>query len=168
MEKEIFVPIVGYEGHYEISNYGNVKSLKRNRVLIMSPSISQGYRLVSLCLEGISNSHRVARLVALHFVEGEKIQDEVNHIDGITENDHYSNLEWTTRQENAIHACRVLKRNTGENHGAAKLKRQEVKEIKWILKTGIFNKAEIGRMYNVNVSTIRHISRGDSWKQVVI
>ena len=121
MEK--WVDIKGYEGYYQISNMGRVKSLERfayfNHYIsgerhkrLMKESIKKkvyckGYCAVSLCKNGVYKSMRVCRLVAMHFIPNPQNKPEVNHKDGIKDNDCAENLEWVTKKENAQHALKT-------------------------------------------------------------
>lgn len=123
---EVFKPIIEFEGLYEISNYGRVKSLER-RVLkkngrfivntyynekILVPIPRQGYHRVALHKNGIRYHKNIHTLVAIAFIENETpdIRDQINHIDGDKSNNIISNLEWCSRSENTLHAYRVLGR----------------------------------------------------------
>jgi len=110
MEEEIFRPITGYEGLYEISNKGNVKSCvqrvkKRGIFLLSQEHFKTGnleYRRVQL-----SNPRKkvfIHRLVAEAFIANVHLKPQVNHIDNNGTNNHVSNLEWVTCQENIQHA----------------------------------------------------------------
>lgn len=111
-----FIPIKGYEGLYEISSNGVIKTLKRvrndGRVFpekIMKPNISnKGYCSVTLYGNGITWKIAVHRLVASHFLENPNNLPCVNHKDGNPLNNHLSNLEWCTYSENTKHAFREL------------------------------------------------------------
>ena len=107
MEKEIWKDINGYEGAYQISNLGRVKSfLKdiRGRVLI-SNNKTGWYLSVSLCNEIRIKTHRVHVLVATHFIKNPHKKKTVNHKDLNKQNNVVSNLEWATQRENTNHAC---------------------------------------------------------------
>lgn len=102
---EIWKAIVGFEGLYEISNLGNVKSLNyRNlgyaRNLV--PKVNnKGYLWVELTKNGKRYCHQIHRLVAIHFIKNDNPQRiHVNHIDENPHNNVVSNLEWCTRKEN--------------------------------------------------------------------
>lgn len=105
-------PVVGYEGYYEVSNLGRVRSLSRMihsasgqspylmRGRIKKPSLAQGYPLVNLSVGGESRTHLVHRLVAIAFIGEGEPGTEVCHIDGDRANPVVHNLYWGTRAEN--------------------------------------------------------------------
>jgi len=105
---EIFRNIKGYEGLYQISNLGRVKSLLRKRVIvrrILSPSKGGwGYYHVTLCKNGESKNAKIHRLVALCFMSNPKNKPEINHKNGIKADNRIENLEWVTKSENELHA----------------------------------------------------------------
>lgn len=111
-----FVPVKGYEGSYEISSNGDIKSLKRVRQdgriypeKIMKANISNtGYCSVTLYGNGITWKIAVHRLVAFHFLSNPNNLPCVNHKDGNPLNNNVSNLEWCSYSENIKHAFREL------------------------------------------------------------
>lgn len=76
--EEIFVPIIGYEGLYEISNTGKVKSCKKN-FLLKQHDDGRGYLFVNLSKNGKATSTKIHRLVATHFLENPQGFRDVNH-----------------------------------------------------------------------------------------
>ena len=106
MKTEKWKPIKGYEGIYEISNLGRVKSVKRYRNLkdrIMSATDNgHGYLIVPLSKNSTRKNHYVHRLVAEHFVPNEEPDKfiVVNHIDFDKRNNNANNLEWCTQKYN--------------------------------------------------------------------
>lgn len=78
LAEEIFVPIVGYEGLYEISNTGKVKSCKKN-LLLKQHDDGRGYLFVNLSKNGKAVSTKIHRLVATHFLENPNGLRDVNH-----------------------------------------------------------------------------------------
>ena len=116
---EEFVDIEGYEGLYQVSNLGRVKSLVRHhgtdeRILKCAPCAG-GYRFVGLMRNGKKTSTLMHRLVAKAFVPAVEDKDVVNHIDGIKHNNDASNLEWCTQKENIKHAWRTGLTSMPEN-----------------------------------------------------
>lgn len=113
---EVWKDVKGFEGIYEISNFGRCKSKKRNtkfksifKEKILVPKISQnGYLRCGLSKNGIVKSRLIHRLVAIHFVDNPENKPFVNHIDGNKQNNNAWNLEWCTQSENLIHNFRVL------------------------------------------------------------
>jgi len=102
---EIFKKIKGYEGLYQISNYGRVYSTKRKKPRFITGMNSFGYKRVRLRdSKGVDTDFFVHRLVALHFIEMIEGKDFVNHKDFDRANNHVDNLEWCTQGENIRHA----------------------------------------------------------------
>lgn len=113
---EIWRDIKGYEGLYQISNKGKVKCLPKNVVCtpkghvrhyperIATQYTRGGYKYVELSKGGEAKKYSVHRLVAIAFVPSSKSKTQVNHIDGIKDNNKSDNLEWVTPQENIKHA----------------------------------------------------------------
>lgn len=114
-KKENWKPINGYEGLYEISDLGRVKSLRRkknNKPLIFSNcKNSNGYNAVNLRKDNKIKRFTIHRLVALNFLENNENKPDVNHIDGNKNNNELNNLEWCTKSENQQHRRNVLKKN---------------------------------------------------------
>lgn len=99
---EIWKNIENYEGYYQISSYGQIKSLLTNKILVGDTN-NAGYKRVWLCLP-IKKRFFIHKLVAYHFCDGYKEGLVVNHKDGNKANNNAKNLEWVTRSENDIHA----------------------------------------------------------------
>lgn len=137
--EEIWKDIEGYEGYYQISNLGNVKSLERTiknsgtysgyykvkeRILKIEENKHRyGYYEISLKKNGKEKRFKVHRLVAHAFINNPDNKPEVNHIDGNKSNNCVSNLEWATSKENKEHAW-----NTGlinSNHKKRPIKCNE-------------------------------------------
>ncbi len=123
---EIWKDISGYEGYYQISNKGNVRSLDRfdgvhdRQGTIIKPHMKHnGYLQVGLRKHNTRKWISIHRLVAIHFIENPDNKPQVNHIDGNKQNNNVENLEWVTAKENQNHATRIGLRNNirkGENH----------------------------------------------------
>ena len=107
--------VVGYEGIYEVSNYGKVRNVKTGRILKLGKS-KNGYLRVGLHKNGKQKYFLVHRLVAIAFIPNPDNKETVNHIDEDKTNNHVCNLEWMTQKENTRHSkCKkVLCIETGE------------------------------------------------------
>ena len=108
--REIWKDIEGYEGLYQVSNLGRVKSLNYNRTKkekILKPrSNKDGYLRVVLYKEGKSKQYLVHRLVAQAFIPNPDNKPQVNHKDDNKTNNKVENLEWVTSKENANYGTR--------------------------------------------------------------
>lgn len=102
--------IPGYEGWYQVSNLGRVRSMRRISPSIMSPSTYNGYHRVNLSNGGKYTTIHIHRLVAMVFLPNPYNYPQVNHLDGNRQNNNINNLEWCSRSQNQIHAYRVLGR----------------------------------------------------------
>ena len=115
---EVWKPISGYEGFYEVSNLGRIRSLERivecsdgrkrkikDRTLKGS-SYSGGYSGVTLHKDGCAKFVNIHRIVAEAFVPNPLEKEEVNHKDENPSNNHASNLEWVTHKENLNYGTR--------------------------------------------------------------
>lgn len=115
--KELWKDIPGYEGLYQVSDIGRVKSLnyaRQHRENIKSLQVKpNGYVKVDLRHNGRLSSRNVHRLVAEVFIPNPNNKSDVNHIDGDKLNNCTDNLEWVTRSENMEHCKKVLNKNAG-------------------------------------------------------
>ena len=113
--KEEWLPVKEFEGLYEVSNLGRVRSYVKNNGTrktgslttehkLMKGSDDRGYRIVDLSKSGRRHTKQVHRLVGEVFIANHENKPYINHIDGVKDNNLYSNLEWCTHQENMQHA----------------------------------------------------------------
>ncbi len=101
--KEIYKDIEGYEGHYQVSNLGNVKSFKNNKERILKPGIdTDGYKIVGLCKNGKQKTFKVHKLVAMTFLGHKRqgLNEVVDHIDNVKTNNRLDNLQLISHREN--------------------------------------------------------------------
>lgn len=148
MNIEIWKPVVGYEGFYEVSNLGRVKTLYYNRLLTQAKD-KYGYYKVNLYLNGKAKSYTVHRLVALAFVDNPDGKPCVGHKDETTTNNFASNLEWVTWAENdrmPLHRKRMSEhcnwRGKGALHNCSKAVLQFDNEGNFIAEYGSMREAE--------------------------
>ena len=123
---EEFKDIKGYEGIYQISNYGRVKNIRKynaisnqyyKREKILKCLINKGnYLKVGLIKDKIKKCCLIHRLVATHFIDNNENNKEINHIDTNKHNNRIDNLEWCSRSENMKHAFKNNLCNKQMNH----------------------------------------------------
>ena len=110
MIKEIWKDKKDYEGHYQVSNCGRVKSIKFGKERILKPvPNSFGYLFVNLCKDGKVKAFTVHRLVAEAFIPNPNNYKEVNHKDEDKSNNVVTNLEWCDRKYNCNYGTRTEK-----------------------------------------------------------
>ena len=135
---ETWKPIYGFEGIYEISSFGRVKSLARLRKasrggfapvaekILKQKTSKSGYKVVHLRHEDLEKHPSIHRLVAEAFIPNIENKATVNHIDGNKENNNVSNLEWSTHSEQMEHAFKI---NLIEVRGEPKFSKQMKLEV---------------------------------------
>jgi len=170
MEK--YVQIKGFNGHYEVSNYGNVRSVDRiipahkgSRQLnikgkLLKPSIDGGYKRVAIMLNGKLKTKKVHRLVAEHFCINDNPLNVVNHKDGNKLNNNADNLEWVSHKENVRHAFAMglSKGLKGSSNPNSKLSEQDVLEIRAMAKLKRnYGRDSLAKKYGVSSKHIQDI-----------
>jgi hypothetical protein len=116
---EVWKDVEGYEGLYQVSNKGRVKSLervvkrngihneKRKERILSQTTNPGGYCICIFSKNNIKKYFSVSRLVAKEFIDNDMNFPVVNHLDGIKTNNRADNLEWTTYSGNVLHAIRT-------------------------------------------------------------
>jgi hypothetical protein len=171
----------GYEGLYFATEDGNIFSHERliiiprngaaylkNEHLVKPNKGKKGYLLVTLCKNGKKTTHSIHRLIAKSFIENLENKPQVNHKNGIKDDNNIKNLEWCSRSENILHAYKtgLLRSPKGVDHKLSKLNDYKVRQIRKMLNTGI-SQLEIGKKFKIEQSTISRIKNNKRWKHVV-
>ena len=169
---EIWKDIEGYEGIYQVSNKGRIKSFYgvKEKILVTRTK-GHDYEKVLLSKNGVGKTFLIHRLVAKAFIPNPENKPEVNHIDGNKKNNCVENLEWMTCSENTKHAfdtglAKVLR---GANNGAARLTPEQIKEIRATYKkdSKTFCGTALAKKYHVGPSTISRIVNNETYKDIV-
>lgn len=176
---EVWKPVQGYEGRYEVSSSGKVKTVGRfinaprgrqrwiNEAELSTHITSRGYVQTMFKVGQKNFPQLVHRLVATAFIENPESLPQVNHMDGNKLNNHASNLEWCTSKENCAHARRerLYEPARGQNAGGAKLTNEQVLEIRKRLSSGETHES-ISLDYPVNRTVITRIASGARWNGI--
>jgi hypothetical protein len=159
--QEIFKDVVGYEGLYQVSNLGNVRSLRYHKFKLLNLRKSiYGYTLVDLYSNKIKRTFNVHRLVAITFIDNPNNKREVNHINGIKHDNRLENLEWNTREENREHAKKTgLINNKGVNNHQCKLKEYDIIKIK----NDNRPQSKIAKDFNISQTQVSRIKTNKRW-----
>ena len=176
---ETWKPVVGWEGLYEVSSEGRLKTLKRTiqtkhgvlrtrgaRVLKANIT-NHGYVMATLTRNGCQHYETVHRLVLKAFVGPCPPGMEACHGNGVRTDNRLINLRWATHSENEADKRLHGTNCAGSKCGSAKLTESQVRSIKAMLSRGLFSTA-IGRMLGIPASTVQNIKNGSTWSYVTI
>lgn len=167
--------------HYSVSDCGKVRSderiIKRSngilhkvRERILKPAKdSNGYMRVSLTINKKSKTYKVHRLVASEFCPMYIGKNEVNHINGIKDDNRSENLEWVNRSENVKHSFKtgLAKSRKGSRNTSAKIDEITALTIKTFIKSG-WKLINISKEMKVSYNIIKDISRNKTWKHISV
>lgn len=160
--KEKWKYIKGFENLYQISNFGRIKSMYSNELILKFRLSSTGYFRVYLYKNKIAKDFYVHRLVGKAFVKGYKKGLEINHKDFNKLNNFYKNLEWLTKNKNILYS--KFNNLKGEQVHTSKLTNKQVIKIRKL--KGKFTQKEIGKMFNVRENSILNIFKNRTWKHL--
>ena len=163
--------IIGYNGRYQVSNMGNVKSIevikidKRGRERIKPGKelkltlCATGYNMVTLSYGEYGYSklktYSVHRLVAKSFTDNPNDKPCINHIDGNKNNNYINNLEWATYKENAQHALKTgLRYSTNIN----------IEEFRELYNNSNLQVIDVAKKYNISTVTLYRICKRNDIK----
>jgi hypothetical protein len=183
-QNEIWKAVVGYEGIYEVSNLGRVRSLDRVKIgsrhnsklkgkLLSLRIINHGYCAVVLYNTNSNISKTVHRIVAEAFIANPEGKKEVNHINLIKDDNRVENLEWCTRSENMIHAGKNGKLGgtkgmfIGSKSVRSKIVESDVIEIRRLSKEEKLSSPKIQGLFpSINARHIRDIINRVYWTHI--
>jgi hypothetical protein len=172
--------IKDYEGFYQVSNLGRVRSIDRvverirqvgngpirvkldnrkGKIMSITISSTTGYSQLSLAKDGISKCVQVHKLVAESFISNPDNKSQVNHIDYDRSNNLVSNLEWVSCVENLRHSIPNMRYDNILNES-------QVIDIRLIFQQENITKAELSRRFGVHPKTIRNIINRVTWKNI--
>lgn len=180
-DEEEWRPIVGLEKSHEINREGCIRSIKREKVDRLGRRFSyggkicksfknvDGYIAITLHCDGCQKQIRVHRAIAEAFIPNPENKPQVNHINGIKDDNRIENLEWCTAMENVRHAHKIGLSSPpkGSEHFASAITEIDVIEIRRLRSTGVELK-ELSSMFGVSESVISNISNHRSWVHVPI
>jgi hypothetical protein len=166
---EIWKDIENYFGLYQVSNLGNVKSVKRN--IILKPDLTnKGYHKVCLYKNRISKWELIHRLVLETFIPNPLNLPQTNHKNGIKIDNCVENLEWCDNSYNQLHSIKFLNKKFnpvfGESNHLSKLTEIQVQEIRAKYIPIKYSSIKLGKEYGVSGATIRYIISNKTWKHV--
>jgi len=165
---EIWKDIKEFEGLYQISNLGNVKSLGNfnlRKEKILKQNFSKcGYKTVCLSKQNKYKTYTIHRLVANSFIVNIKNKPCVNHLNGIKKDNRVENLEWCNISENTKHAYKngLINVSKGENHVNSKLTNVQILEIRAIGKN--LKQREIAEIYGITQVIVSNILNNIHYK----
>lgn len=131
MNIEEWKDIKGYEGIYQVSNFGNIKSLYGKEHLIKPFPRPNGYLGIMLYKNGKTHPRSIHRIVAETFISNPEDKEQVNHINGIKTDNTTNNLEWCTRKENMAHSWKNGLRQFSEKRKIEMRKKMSIEVLQY-------------------------------------
>lgn len=165
MNTEIWRDIPQFE-NYQISNFGRVYSKHKGDIKALEVN-KKGYQAIRPYKKNVRKTFRIHRLVAELFIDNPENKPQVNHIDGNKLNNHYSNLEWCTNRENAIHAAKNKLFVVGSRSPNSKLNEDDVKRMRDLYDNHGYGSTKLAKLFGINEKNAYNIVKRKAWKHVI-
>lgn len=171
---ERWAPILGYEGRYEVSDQGRVRSLRvfnrgvdkeREKPRILTGTNHKGYRRVHLSAKGVEEYRYIHRLVLEAFIGACRPDEETAHLNGARDDNRLLNLVWVTSEENSRHKIFHGREVLGVRAPAAKLNEEQVRQIRRARKQGR-KLGDIACEFSISPSSVSQIALRKRWRHV--
>lgn len=170
-------PVIGYEGIYEVSDQGRVRSLDREVVFkngrkrsylgkILQHGYSKGYPRVNLYKDTQPCCELIHQLVLAAFIGPLPIGQEVRHYDGDRTNCTLGNLLYGTRRDNYFDKYRHGKDVRGERHGLSRLKEHDIRCIRKMCAIGAYSQKQIAEFFDIDPSHVSDIKNRNRWGHI--
>ena len=173
MAKERWLPVVGFEGFYEVSDCGRVRGVDRilsdgrnwKGKLLFQKTDKGGHKSVRLCINKFHFFRGVHCLVLTAFVGSCPDGMQGAHNDGVPHHNRLKNLRWDTPKGNTADRYKHGTIKFGETNSLAKLTRRQVSSIKKMRRDGVIYKV-IGARFGITAANACSIALGHTWKAV--
>lgn len=171
MEEEIWKEVPGYNGRYEVSDLGRVRTVKypsgrmRESPIIRKQKTKNGYSLVILNGNKAATTYLVHRLVLSSFTSFQPRHIQCMHLNHIRLDNRLENLKWGTNQDNMNHMVKDGRQTLGERNPMAKLKNHDIIEIRYLKKLGL-NNCQIADVFGIQRESVRDILLGKKWSHI--
>lgn len=183
-EIEVWRNVIGWEGIYQISNFGRIKAIERfliknrrggkNKMAVYQVEVlrtiktnRKGYKTISLWKEGFVKHFTTHRLVAIHYIANPNKYPQVLHKDDNPANPRWGNLFWGTQSQNIQDSVSKGRWRIGAKNNKTKLLAEQVVEIKKLILSGR-SCYGLGKQYNMSKYAILSIKNGRSWAYIKI
>lgn len=170
LDGEEWRDIKGFEEHYQISNYGRIKSFRKGEVKILKPYVApNGYLLISLQNNDKKKKNSIHRLVAEAFIPNPDNLPEVDHKFGNKFDNYVENLGWVSSLENVSRAIELgLLKAKAEDNPSAKISNEVAKYCRsvYIRRDKEFGAAALARKFGISRASMWRIIVGKSYKRV--